>query len=63
MSNHFDIDALTIAYEFGIGKVLDASRLVSRFDGTDRDSLDELRSALNELDQIITRIGELYRGH
>jgi hypothetical protein len=39
-----------------LGKVVNAARLVTAFDGTDRDSLDQLRDALYEFGLIDERL-------
>ena len=55
-------EELQIAYEFAIGRVIDAAKLVSVFDGTDRASLDELRANLIWLTQVNEQVTEFLRG-
>lgn len=44
-----------------IGKTIVQARLVTAFDGTDRESLDNLREALMELGQVEVEIADAMR--
>lgn len=45
-------EELQMAYEFAIGVVIDCARRVVVFDGTDRESLDDLREAIFKFGEI-----------
>jgi hypothetical protein len=45
-------EELQMAYEFAIGVVIDCARRVVVFDGTDRESLDNLREAIFKFGEI-----------
>lgn len=55
-------EELELAYEFAIGRVIAAAKLVAVFDGTDRASLDELKHALIGLSQVNERISDWFQG-
>lgn len=54
-------EQLQMAYEFAIGSVIDAARMVTVFDGTDRKSLDYLRESLQKLGEINEAIENFFK--
>jgi len=55
-------EELQMAYEFSIGVVIDCARRVVVFDGTDRQSLDDLREALFKFGEVNDLITQFYKG-
>ena len=45
-------EELQMAYEFAIGVLIDSARRVVVFDGTDRESLDNLREAVFKFGEV-----------
>jgi len=56
-----DSEELQLAYEFAIGRVIDAAKLVTIFEGTDKASLDELRLALIWLGEVNEQISKWFQ--
>ena len=55
-------EELQMAYEFAIGVVIDCARKVVVFDGTDRQSLDDLREAIFKFGEVNDLISQFFRG-
>jgi len=55
-------EELQMAYEFAIGVVIDCARKVVVFDGTDRESLENLREAIFKFGEINDAISNFYKG-
>ena len=55
-------EELQMAYEFAIGVVIVCARKVVVFDGTDRQSLENLREAIFKFGEINDAISNFYKG-
>jgi len=55
-------EELQMAYEFAIGVVIDCARKVVVFDGTDRQSLENLREAIFKFGEINDAILNFFKG-
>ncbi len=55
-------EELQMAYEFAIGVVIDCARQVVVFDGTDRQSLDNLREAIFKFGEVNDLIAQFFKG-
>ncbi len=55
-------EELQMASEFAIGVVIDCARQVVVFDGTDRQSLDNLREAIFKFGEVNDLIAQFYKG-
>ena len=53
-------EELQMAYEFAIGVLIDCARRVVVFDGTDRQSLDNLREAVFKFGEVNDLIAKFY---
>ena len=53
-------EELQMAYEFAIGVLIDCARRVVVFDGTDRESLDNLREAVFKFSEVNDLIAKFY---